>query len=223
MNKSRKLGTILSVILLTSSIFFGAKAQNPSYFYVEEPKLFTGGLVAGSTFSQVDGDKYAGYFKIGFNAGAILHARISKDFTLSMELLFTQKGARSNFRQNSSSDSFTIVNQNINLNYAEIPVLINVYDRKKSHVGIGLSYAQLISSEEKIVTSPTRPYDQNQFPFKKSDVNFIASANLHLVKGLYGNLRFQYSVLPIRQNVDYEFARSQQYNNMWVLRVMYLF
>lgn len=223
MNKSRKLGTILSVILLTSSIFFGAKAQNPSHFYVEEPKLFTGGLVAGSTFSQVDGDKYAGYFKIGFNAGAILHARISKDFTLSMELLFTQKGARSNFRQNSSSDSFTIVNQNINLNYAEIPILINVYDRRKSHVGIGLSYAQLISSDEKIVTSPTRPYDQNQFPFKKRDVNFIASANLHLVKGLYGNLRFQYSVLPIRENVDYEFARSQQYNNMWVLRVMYLF
>lgn len=223
MNKSRKLGSILSVILLTSTIFFGAQAQNPSYYYVEEPKLFTGGLVAGASFCQVDGDKYAGYFKIGVNAGAILYARISNDFTLSMELLFSQKGARSNFRQNSSSDSFTIVNQNINLNYAEIPILINVYDRKKSHVGVGLSYAQLISSDEKINTSPVRPYDQNNYPFKKRDINFIASANLHLVKGLYGNLRFQYSVLPIRENVDYEFARGKQYNNMWVLRVMYLF
>ena len=223
MNKSRKLGTILSVILLLSSIFFRASGQNPSNYYVEVPKTFSGGLVAGTNFCQVDGDKYAGYFKIGINAGAVLYARISNSFSVSMELLYSQKGSRSNFRQNSSSNKYTVVSQRINLDYAEIPILLNVYDKKKSHVGAGFSYAQLINADEKIETSPAYTYDQNNYPFKKVDINFIAQGNLNLVKGLYANLRFQYSVLPIRKNVDYEFARSQQHNNMWVLRVMYLF
>ena len=223
MHKSRKLGTIICVILLLSCHFFSAKAQNPSSYYVEEPKLFTGGLIAGANFCQVDGDKYAGYFKLGFNVGAVLYTRINNQFALSMELLFSQKGARSNFSQNSSSKTLTITNQRINFNYAEIPILLNIYDKRKSHLGAGFSYAQLISAEEIIETNPASNYDQNKYPFKKRDINFIASANLNLVKGLYANLRFQYSVLPVRETVDYEFARSKQYNNMWVVRVMYLF
>jgi hypothetical protein len=223
MNKSRKLGRILSVIVLLGSTFFQAKAQNPTNYYIEVPKTFSGGLVGGATFCQVDGDKFAGYFKIGVNAGAILYARLSNSFSVSMELLYTQKGSKSNYNQNSSSNKLTVTDQRINLSYAEIPILLNIYDKHKSHVGMGFSYAQLINADETIKTSPVITYDQNQYPFKKSDINFIASANLHLVKGLYANLRFQYSVVPVRKTVDYEFARSQQYNNMWVLRVMYLF
>ncbi|MFA6151390.1 MAG: outer membrane beta-barrel protein [Chitinophagaceae bacterium] len=223
MNKSRKLGTILSVILLLNSIFFHAAAQNPSSYYVEAPKTFTGGLVGGVNFCQVDGDNYAGYYKIGVNAGAVLYYRISDAFSLSMELLYTQKGSRSNFRKNSSSNIYTVVNQKINLSYAEIPVILNLYDKHKSHVGAGFSYAQLISGDETIETVPTNTYDQSLYPFRKVDINFIAQGNLHLIKGLYANLRFQYSLLPMRKTVDYEFARSQQFNNTWVLRVMYLF
>jgi hypothetical protein len=223
MNKSRKLVTILSVIILLSGIFFRASAQNPANYYVEEPKLFSGGIVAGANFCQVDGDKYAGYFKTGINAGAVLYARIAQHFSLSMELLYAQKGARSNFRQNSTSKMYTIVTQKINFNYAEIPIMFNVYDKHKSHIGAGLSYAQLISAEELIQTSPASNYDPAQYPFRKMDLNVLFAANLHLVKGLYANLRFQYSLLPVREKVDYEFARSQQFNNMWTLRVMYLF
>lgn len=223
MHKSRKLRTIISLIIFLSAIFFQAHAQNPENYYVEEPKLFSGGLIAGTNFCQVDGDRYAGYFKIGINAGAVLYASISNRFSLSMELLYSEKGSRSNFRQNSSSKLYTIVSQKINLSYAEIPVLLNIYDKKKSHLGAGLSYSQLISGTENLVMSPNYAYDPANYPFKKSDLNFIASANLNLVKGLYANLRFQYSILPIRTTVDYEIARSQQYNNLWTLRLMYLF
>lgn len=223
MNKSRELARILSVIVLLGSTFFQAKSQNPSNYYVEVPKTFSGGLVGGASFSQVDGDKFAGYFKVGVNAGAILYARLSHTFSVSMELLYAQKGSRSNYNQNSSSNKYTVTDQRINLSYAEIPVLLNIYDKHKSHVGMGFSYAQLINADETIKTNPESTYDQSKYPFRKYDINFIASANLHLFKGLYGNLRFQYSVVPVRKNVDYEFARSQQYNNLWVLRVMYLF
>jgi hypothetical protein len=225
MNKSRKLGTILSVILVLSVIFFRANAQNPSSYYLEDPKLFTGGLVAGANFCQIDGDNYAGYFKTGVNAGAILYARLNDRFALSMELLYSQKGSRSNFRKktNTDSPSHVIISQKINLNYAEIPIMLQVYDKRKSHVGVGLSYAQLISADEKVIISDGYQYDPANYPFKKQDINLLLGANLNLIKGLYANLRFQYSLIPIRENVDKEIARSSQYNNMWTIRVMYLF
>jgi hypothetical protein len=223
MFKSRKLPSILGIIILLSVVYLKVNAQNPSYYYLEDPKLFKGGLVAGANFCQVDGDKYAGFFKIGVNAGAVLYARLSDKLSLSMELLYAQKGSKSNFRQNSTSKTLTIVDQRINFNYAEIPILINLFDKRKSHIGVGFSYAQLINAEEIIETSPAINYDQGQYPFKKRDLNFIAGANLHLIKGLYANLRYQYSIFPVREKVNTEFARGSQYNNMWTLRVMYLF
>lgn len=223
MNKSRKLAGIFGFVILNSVLFFRANAQNPSSYYIEEPKLFTGGMVAGANFCQIDGDKYAGYFKPGINAGAILYAHVGNNLKLSMELLYVEKGARSNFRQNSSNNLYTIITQRANLSYAEIPVMANLFDKNKSHVGLGVSYARLINAEEVIVTSPANTYDPDKFPFLKSDFNFIASGNLYLTKGLYANLRFQYSLRPIRKNVDYEFARAEQYNNLWVIRIMYLF
>jgi hypothetical protein len=223
-DKIKKIATNISFIVLLAFLPLISKAQYPSNYYLEDPKLFKGGIVVGANFGQIDGDRYAGYFKVGINAGAVLYTRLSDRFSLSMELLFSQKGARGNFNQNSGGDTLvTITKQRVNLNYAEIPVLLNIFDKNKSHVGLGMSYSQLISSDEKIVTNPDLFYDETKFPFKKVDLNIIASANMHLYKGLYANLRFQYSIIPIRSNIDPVFARSSQYNNMWVLRVMYLF
>jgi hypothetical protein len=185
--------------------------------------LFSGGLVVGTNFSQVDGDRYAGYFKVGVNAGAVLYTRLSQSLAISMELLFSQKGSSSNYRQGFDSSHSTIVSQKINLNYAEIPVMLNLYDKRKSHLGAGLSYSQLISADEKVVISGRYTYDPDKYPFKKRDINLILGANLNLVKGLYANLRFQYSISPIRSIVDSELARSKQYNNLWTLRIMYIF
>lgn len=221
--KGRKSNTILGIILLCVCIFSKAKAQNPSSYYVEDPKLFRGGLTAGANFCQIDGDKYAGYYRVGLNAGVVLYTRINDRFFASMELLYSQKGAASNFIKSSSSGAFNILKQSTYLHYAEIPLMLNIQDVHTNHVGIGLSYARLISATETIRTNPDAGYDADKYPFKKYDLNFIASGDLCLTKGLYATLRFQYSVLPIRKNVDYEFARAQQYNNLWALRVTYIF
>lgn len=223
MYKSRKTAAILSVIVFLTGLSLRTFAQNPSNYYIEEPRTFYGGLILGTNFTQVDGDSYAGYHKIGLNAGGVVYARLAEHLAASVEILFSQKGARSNGAQPSSSQAVLINTQNINLNYAEIPVQINYFDKRKSHFGGGFSYSRLISSKETVRTSPATTYDADKYPFKKSDVNFILGGNLHLWKGLFLHLRFQYSVLPIRKEIDKEFGRGEQYNNMWTFRLMYLF
>ncbi len=228
MVKSRKLTAFIAVWIV--SFLFSCKiyAQEESTgYYVEEPRIFYGGLVAGANFCQVDGDYYAGYHKIGANFGGIVYAQLKKHIALSMEILYSEKGSKSNYvRVLAASPALAILKYGINTNYAEIPVMLNYFDKRKSHFGVGLSYSQLVGSTETIQTDPPGqlPIDLSKYPFKKSDINVLAGAQLHLVKGLFLNVRFQYSVVPFRTNIPPDpYARSSQYQNLWVVRFMYLF
>jgi hypothetical protein len=211
---------VVLILLYTGS----AKAQNPKSYYIEEPKTFVGGLIGGLNFTQVDGDSYKGYHNIGFNTGVVVYTQLVPNIAASLEILFSQKGARSNGSQLSNGGATVITKQNIKLNYAEIPILINFFDKKRNHFGAGLSYAQLINSKEEIVgNNASIKYDPDQYPFKKMDINMILSGQVHVYKGFFAGIRFQYSMLSIRNHVDLEYGRAQQFNNVFALRLMYLF
>lgn len=220
MVKFRKI-TLLSVFLL-SCIVHRVQAQS---YYVEDQRTFYGGLVAGGTFSQVDGDNFAGYTKIGATLGGKVYAQLKNKLAASIEILYTQKGSKSNKTQLSNNRAYRINQYDINLNYAEVPIMLNYFDRRKSHFGAGISYSQLISYKESVVTTPAFPdsIDLDDYPFRKFDLNFVLSGSLHLYKGIFLTYRFQYSVIPVRTDIYQEFGRAEQYNNMHVLRLMYIF
>jgi hypothetical protein len=224
MAKIRHFAALILLGLVTVGSTQITQAQNPSNYYVEDPRTFYGGLIGGLNFSQVDGDSYAGYHKVGFNAGGIVYVNLAENLASSLELLYSQKGSRGH--QEQESGAHTLIREyKINLDYAEIAVQLNYFDKRKSHFGAGLSYSQLITAKETIVTDPVDPNIQNLelYPFKKGDLNFILGGNLKLWKGLFLNLRFQYSLIPIRKLTPPGYGRSEQYNNMWTVRLMYLF
>lgn len=226
MNKSRKFGAITVIVFFLTAFLPGSRAAAQ----VEDdkngnPKIFSIGAIAGANFCQVDGDNFAGYYKIGLNAGGIGYARIRKKMAISFELLYSEKGARSSLGRYGNIDSaFYISKYSADLKYAEIPVMINFFGEGRSHVGIGFSYGALLSAaDEKVTTIPVYPYDLNKYPFRRSDVQLIGGAQLHLWKGLFFNLRFQYSLVPVRTNLPPAISRASQYNNLWTVRFMYLF
>ena len=222
MIKIRKFAALVAVALVWIGFTQQALAQNPSSFYLEDPRTFYGGVVVGGNLSQVDGDSYAGYHKAGLNAGGIVYVHLEDKLAASLEILFSQKGSRGHRVQESGIQGTYITKYRIDLNYAEIPLQINYFDRRRSHFGGRFSYSQLISSKETIETS-MGPVATDTFKFRKADLNFILGGNLHIWKGLFLNLRFQYSLIPIRKDIPPGYGRSQQFNNMWTVRVMYLF
>ncbi|MBS1739718.1 MAG: PorT family protein [Bacteroidetes bacterium] len=224
MAKVRKFAALIGFI--TSILPLLSKAQNPSNYYIEDPRTFYAGIIAGGNFTQVDGDNFAGYHKVGLNVGGIVYTHLGDHLAVSLEILFSQKGAKGNKEQGASTQqgSFLITQYKSALNYAEIPIQLCYFDKRRSHFGGGFSYSQLISAKETTVTNPNYPYNFEQYPFKKSDLNIVLGGNLHLVKGLFLNLRFQYSLISIRNNIPPGFGdRGQQFNNMWTARLMYLF
>jgi outer membrane protein with beta-barrel domain len=230
MNKSRKFAALLIITIILIAFGTVAHAQDDEEdgeehgLYLAQRRLFWAGFVGGVNFAQVDGDNFAGYHKVGANVGGIGYWNFHKHVSLSWEMLYSQKGSKSDVYRVSGLDSILIVKYGINANYAEIPVMINYFDQHKSHIGIGVSYSRLVAATETLTTAPAYPIDLNKYPFAKNNVDFLAGAQLHLVKGLFLNIRFQYSITPIRTDSPPYFSRaSNEYNNIWVVRLMYLF
>jgi len=222
---SPKIAGLAAAIALCIVCTLTAGAQN---YYVENENTFFGGPVVGANFSQVDGDNYAGYHKVGMNVGGIVYARFGDMFAGSMEILYSQRGSRSNGPKGVVNvPGISQVNKySIDLNYAEVPIMFHLFNKQRSHAGFGFSYSQLVSSKETVVSDVLRFNDTasfDRYPFKKYDINFIIGGNLRLYKGLFVNLRFQYSLVPVRTNTYLGFARSQQFNNSFVIRFEYLF
>lgn len=224
MVKFRKITLLLLVLAL--GWVNKTTAQN---YYVEDKSTFFGGVSFGSTFSQLDGDNFAGYRKLGLTGGAIVYAEIAPKFAPSLEFLYTQKGGQSKKNADQNAVNVRVNNYKVNLNYVEIPVLFNYFDKRKSHFGVGASYSQLISQNEQATTTPQIPdsiYSEEKYPFNKYDINGIASVNLHLTKGFFLNIRFQYSLLSVRDNFHPDLGRkgaARQSNNFWAFRLMYIF
>ena len=171
---------------------------------------------------EVDGDDIKGYNKVGFNVGAIVYSKIDEHIAASLEILYSQKGSRLPSPVELNQGEY-ITNYKINLNYAEVPVLINYFDRRKSNFGGGFSLSRLATSYESLTIAPARSIDLNKFPFNKYDLNIVLGGNLHLYQGFFANIRFQYSLISIRNHIPTDTQTGSQYNNMWVIRLMYLF
>jgi hypothetical protein len=81
---------------------------------------FKGGIMAGLAGSQVDGDTYSGYNRLGFLAGAYVGHDIANKFDWQFELKYIQKGSYK--RQNPDAGDLTIYK--LRLNYVEVPFTI---------------------------------------------------------------------------------------------------
>ena len=153
----KKIFFILFYLLIINNLF----AQN----------RFGGGVILGFNAAQMDGDRAAGYNKVGLNAGLRGTVRLNEDgrWLLSTELLFSQRGARSVERD------YFIRDWNATLNYIEIPVMINYLDwlqeggHYKVHFTAGLSYGRLFSS--KISETFTHPTEAVNL-FQQNDVSY---------------------------------------------------
>ncbi len=216
--KVRKILPITLISLCTAVLHVRAQ-----YDYTQAH--WTGGLLAGANISQVDGDGYKGYNKLSPELGGIIYIPVpGLEFgqgclAWSMEVLYSGQGA-SGF--GSGNGSF-MQSQDIRLTYAALPLQLNYWrGPRKSIYGAGLAIGYLAASEEKIVTRSGQLY---QFPFRKIDVSFVATANFHLGAGFFITPRFQYSLLSIRKKQQdlTAFGREDQFNNVVGLKLMYLF
>ncbi len=202
----------LFVAVLSLVILPEAKAQR-----------ILGAMSAGMNLSQVDGDEFYGFHKVGLNVGpsVIIPFGKNRNFSFVLELLYSQKG--SVHRGSSDSSRFSI-----SLDYAEIPLLLRITDKKLISGGVGFSYGGLINFKE----TRNAFFDtlfHSKTPMANNEVSIIGEIQIRLWSKLWANLRYQYSLASLRSVVvdDPRLPRNpftrKQYNNVISLRLTWVF
>lgn len=207
--------------LLTISVCLSA--QNEKIFFDGEKKFY-GGIVLGANISQVDGDDRSGYHKVGLNTGATVIWHFHPKVAANIELLFSQKGSKKvnegySTQVGSYWDKYTM-----HLNYVEVPFVFNYVHSTKWQFGLGASYNSLLNSKEEYEIYYPVNIDPAIYKFNSYEIELIASGTLNVWRGLFVNIRYQYSLTPIRDflYVPEGLGSGHQFNNLLVFRLFYL-
>jgi Outer membrane protein beta-barrel domain len=181
--------------------------------------------------TQVDGDEIYGFHKAGFNIGpsAIIPFGKNKKWSVNLELLFSQKGS---YQKVGPSDTTNEPRPyyKLRLDYVEVPVFVKFTDNNIISGGLGVSYAQLVNVKE-IEHDSTTPTNL-QSPYTLGDLQILADVQFRLWQRLWFDLRYSYSMYPIRTRHfkvekvgggGYDEWDRKQYNNVISLRLIYVF
>ena len=186
-----------------------------------------GAISAGMNLTQVDGDDFYGFHKFGLNVGpmVIIPFGKSKNWSVSMELLYSQKGSY----HKGTSDSTTSYTYHLVLDYVEIPVLIHYTDKKLISGGVGFSYGRLINYKETKNNFFDTLY-KYQTPLSNNDFSVLADVQIRIWSKLWADLRYQYTVKSNRNVVidnPFFYPRKpftrDQYNNVITIRLTWVF
>lgn len=171
----------------------------------QSARRFNAGLIVGATASQIDGDQYAGYHKLGLQAGLRGIVRLRNRSEASLEFLFAQRGSRSSINNNQALFPFKMT-----LNYVEIPVQWHYKDWfiKDDADGFwrvsfnaGLSYARFISA--KTGTDGSSIYEVVPDYLRKNDISLLIGANFFVNRHLGFTFRYVRSLALIYQPNDW--------------------
>ena len=192
---------------------------------------FMGALSAGLNITQVDGDEIYGFRHYGVNVGpsVIIPFTKNRKWTITLELLYSQVGSYQKAGPNDTAGEPQPYYR-LNLDYAEVPVLIHFVDKNSVAGGLGVSYGQLVNVKEWQHDSLT--INSLQSPYKKSDICILADIKIKLWQRLWLNFRYSYSMVKIRtrtfhnqyypNNPSLDITRYQ-YNNDLAFRLTWVF
>ncbi len=214
-----------------------------SFFLIHSEGSFSqhilGAVSAGINFSQVDGDEVYGFKKVGFNGGPSVIIPFGKDkkWSVTLELLFSQLGSRqkSVYPVSTTIDSTRAGfydGYRLSLNYVQVPVIVHYTDKRFIAGGLGFQYGQLVGVTEYEDYNDYRGFVRStttlQGPYTRADIQALADVRIRVYRGLWFNVRYSYSILPIRTRVFVNpfFGNTwlrKQYNNVISIRLVYIF
>jgi hypothetical protein len=172
---------------------------------------FKGGVLAGITASQVEGDTYGGYNRAGAIAGVWVGRDFNELFSLRTELKFIQKGS---YRRLVDEIGGTVGYYSLRLNYAEMPFFVEYHYREDIIPFIGLSMGYLWKAIEKSADGPFPEDEVNMF--RKIEVAGTVGVEYVINSRFSFCGSFSYSTFPVRKydkGITYRWNRGQ-YNNV---------
>jgi len=186
-------------------------------------QLFKGEIIGGINRSQVDGDFQYRFKKTGLEGGVGVVAPIYKNWSLSLETLYSQKGSKQKRMYDDSLDG----SYKLKLNYVSVPFMIQYTDRDVVSAGVGVSYNRLVFAEEYKDGYKVDSVSILSNVFDRDDWQAFGDVRVRLYNNLILNARYSYSLdkFATRMMINPENGRPEErdfYNNLWTFRLIYM-
>ena len=172
---------------------------------------FTGGVLGGFTGSQIDGDNYAGYYKMGLNAGAWVKREFSETASFQMEIKYEGKGAGAHVVFNPNVQAPPDLYR-VGLHYLEVPIMYVYQFHPKFSFYIGAEFGYLFLAKYRDGYGDVNTVDV----FKKFELAALTGLFYNVNDRLSACIRFSYSITPIyttEGGVATWFSYRSSYNN----------
>jgi opacity protein-like surface antigen len=143
------------------------------------------------TAGQIDGDTYAGFNKIGIQGGMFVNTLLYRNLGVQFELKYAGKGAQ----KVTSTDN--ILTYKIALHYIDLPVMLTYTIKEHLIIDLGLVPGYLFARHGE---KDGYVYEDEDFEkFRKIDIAWLTGVNYKITKNFIVNVRYSYSVRPIRK------------------------
>ena len=133
------------------------------------------GFNTGIILSQLDGDGYTGYDKLGIRLGIRGEAFLSEKVDFIIELNWEEKGSK--FETEDPEQSSKIKNRTVGLAYAEVPLLFRIYHKRRNHlfyeVGAAISYLVKNQFDDSHSTQSLEVFRSIADEFNRSEWNIV--------------------------------------------------
>lgn len=181
---------------------------------------FYAGAFGGLSGSQVDGDGFAGYNKLGLHSGLFVGQQFDEHWSLHFEMAYHQKGSRRVL----DPDNIPLVPwTRLRMHYIDIPLVVGYAFKPKIRLEVGLSANLLVNYQFDDVAGNVFFADFSRLEFAGLLGGTYAFTDQFLVYG-----RFNYSLIGNDPNARY-FPFTQAglqlgaYNNVLTLGLRYKF
>jgi hypothetical protein len=151
-----------------------------------QAQRFKGGILAGINASQIDGDTWGGYYKMGPVGGVYVKTDFVDKWGGQLEIKYSSRGSANGF-----GVAYPL---KIRLQYIDLPVLATYEAIENLKIQAGISFNYLFDAQW---------YDGGwsdswDFPPNTLETSLAFGVNYHFFKSFDMNIRYSYSLLPIR-------------------------
>lgn len=170
-------------------LFFTIQLQ----WFVCSAQEFEGGLLCGISASQIDGDDYGGYHKIGLTAGAFLKRELGDNWLTQFEMRYMQKGA-----------AWYEGDYIITLNYIELPFLVQKKIKEKYIPELGIAPSVFVYG-----INASNHIKSRLEHYRKFNMDIRLGMNYQVTAHFSGSFQYLRSVLPIARYKSSYISRNE--------------
>jgi opacity protein-like surface antigen len=155
-----------------------------------QAQVFHGGILLGLTASQVDGDSYAGYDRLGILGGVYVSTELTHYLDARLEIRYASRGARNPASEDNTGSYL------LSLHYIDIPVMgaLKIKNYGSFELGLVPGYMFAANGEDDAGTLP----EEYLVDFHKFDLGLLLGANIRITPKVTVSVRYTYSIFSIR-------------------------